>query len=332
MGVIMSRLDKSTENLLKLYRDMYRLRLFEDTAAEKYKSGEIPGFVHLYQGEEAVAAGVCAALKKEDVVTSTHRGHGHAVAKGVPVREALAELFGKQGGCNGGRGGSMHMYKLSLGFLGTNGMVGGGIGLAVGAGLSSKLLKKGAVGVTFFGDGASNMGICYESFNMASYLKLPVIFVCENNKYATATSLEMVAANPEVASRASAFAMKGVAVDGNDIIAVYEAAAEARERAVNGLGPTLIECKTYRHGGHYLGDQLYGTYRTKEEVDTWMLLKDPIQNFKVLLKEVYAIEENLIKEAETAVEKEMEEAYEYAKSSPLPDPSTVGKHLFWEGG
>ena len=327
----MGRLDKSPKNLLKLYSDMCRLRLFEDITAEKYKSGEIPGFVHLYQGEEAVAVGVCAALKEADVVTSTHRGHGHAVAKGIPVREALAELFGKQGGCNGGRGGSMHMYKPSVGFLGTNGVVGGGIGLAVGAGLSAKLLNKGTVGVTFFGDGASNMGICYESLNMASYLKLPVIFVCENNKYATATPVEMVAANPEIASRAAAFAMRGVVVDGNDVIAVYEAAAEARERAVNGQGPTFIECKTYRHGGHYLGDQLYGTYRTKEEVDTWIAIKDPIKNFKTILKEVYEIDEKLIEEAESTVKKEMDEAYEYAKESPLPDPSTVEKYLFAEG-
>jgi 2-oxoisovalerate dehydrogenase E1 component len=327
----MGRFDTSPENLLKLYKDMYRLRLFEDITAEKYKSGEVPGFVHLYQGEEAVAVGVCAALKKEDIVTSTHRGHGHAVAKGIPVREALAELFGKQGGCNGGRGGSMHMYKFSEGFLGTNGLVGGGIGLAVGAGLSSKLLKKGTVGVTFFGDGASNMGICYESFNMAAYLRLPVIFVCENNKYATATPLAMVAANPEIASRAAAFAMKGVSVDGNDVIAVYEATAEARERAVNGGGPTLIECKTYRHGGHHLGDQLYGTYRTKEEVDTWISIKDPIKNFKIILKDVYGIEDSTIREAEASIDKEMEDAYEYAKASPLPDPLTVGDHLFEEG-
>ena len=326
----MGRLDKSPKNLLKLYSDMYRLRLFEDITAEKYKSGEIPGFVHLYQGEEAVAVGVCAALKEADVVTSTHRGHGHAVAKGIPVKEALAELFGKQGGCNGGRGGSMHMYKPSVGFLGTNGVVGGGIGLAVGAGLSAKLLNKGTVGVTFFGDGASNMGTCYESLNMASYLKLPVIFVCENNKYATATPVEMVAANPEIASRAAAFAMHGVAVDGNDVMAVYEATAEARERAVNGQGPTLIECKTYRQCGHYLGDQLYGTYRTKEEVDTWITTKDPIKNFKTILKEVYDIDEKLIEESESMVKKEMDEACQYARESPLPDPSTVEKYLFAE--
>jgi 2-oxoisovalerate dehydrogenase E1 component len=326
----MGRIDTSPENLLRLYSGMYRLRLFEDTAAEKYKSGKIPGFVHLYQGEEAVAVGVCSALKQQDIITSTHRGHGHAVAKGIPSKEAMAELYGKEDGCNGGRGGSMHMYKLSVGFLGTNGIVGGGIGLAVGAGLSARLLKKDAVGVTFFGDGASNMGIFYESLNMASYLKLPVIFVCENNKYATATPLAMVAANPEVASRASIFAMKGVTVDGNDVIAVYEATAEARDRAISGQGPTLIECKTYRHGGHYLGDQLYGTYRTKEEVDTWIELKDPIKNFRTLLKDVYGIEEKAITDAESIIIKEIEEACEFAENSPRPELSSVGKHLFEE--
>jgi len=326
----MGRLDKSPGNLLKLYRDMCRLRFFEDMAAEKYKGGEVPGFVHLYHGEEAVAVGVCAALEKEDVVTSTHRGHGHAVAKGITTGEALAELFGRQGGSNGGRGGSMHMYKPSVGFLGTNGVVGGGIGLAVGAGLSAKLLQKGSVGVTFFGDGASNMGIFYESLNMAAYLKLPVIFVCENNLYATATPLKMVAANREIATRALAFNMPGIAVDGNDVIAVYEAAAEARERALNGLGPTLIECKTYRHGGHHLGDQLYGTYRTKEEVDTWIAAKDPVKNFKTILIEAYGIDEGEIEQAEADAQKEIAAAYEYAKASPLPDPETVGKYLFAE--
>lgn len=326
----MGRMEKTPENLLKLYRGMYRLRCFEDMAAEKYKAGEIPGFVHLYQGEEAIAVGVCAALTKEDVVTSTHRGHGHALAKGITSGEALAELFGKQGGSNGGRGGSMHMYKPSIGFLGTNGVVGGGIGLAVGAGLSAKLLNKDAVGVTFFGDGASNMGVCYESFNMASYLKLPVIFVCENNLFATATPIKLVAANPEISTRAASFNMPGVAVDGNDVLAVYEAAAEARERAVSGFGPTLIECKTYRHGGHHLGDQLYGTYRTKQEVDTWITVKDPIKNFKAILMQAYAIDEKEIEQAEEYARHEIAEAYEFAKNSPLPDPDTVNQYLFAE--
>jgi len=322
--------ERTTENLLSLYEMMLRQRLFEDEASKKYKAGEIPGFIHLYHGEEAVAAGVCAVLAKDDIVTSTHRGHGHAIAKGIPAREALAELFGKVGGCNGGRGGSMHMYKSSTGFLGTNGMVGGGIGLAVGAGLTFKTMKKKNIAVTFFGDGASNMGIFYESLNLASILKLPVLFVCENNLYATSTPLKDVAANPEIASRANAFNMKGVVVDGNDVLAVYEAAAEAKERALRGEGPTLIECKTYRCHGHHEGDQLYGTYRTKEEVDTWQCLKDPINNFRIILKQVFGISEEVLADSEKKVKDEMDEAVEYSRMSPIPDPSTVEQHLFME--
>jgi TPP-dependent pyruvate/acetoin dehydrogenase alpha subunit len=329
MPVKKGRLEKTPENLLALYESMVRIRVFEDVAMERYKQGDIPGFMHLYQGEEAVAAGVCAVLSDGDVVTSTHRGHGHAVAKGIPARECMAELAGKEGGCSRGRGGSMHMYKKEVGFLGTNGLVGGGIGMAVGAALTIKIKRQPHVGVAFFGDGASNMGVFYESLNLASKMALPVLFVCENNQYATSTALADVAANPEIASRAAAFNMPGKLVDGNDVMAVYEAAAEAKERALAGCGPTLIECRTYRYGGHHIGDQMYGTYRVKEEVDTWHALRDPITNYKKRLTEVYGITEQQIADVDARVQKEIDEAVAYSIASPLPDPATVEDDLFW---
>ena len=323
----------SQEKLLQMLRTMIELRRFEERVERLFlQEGALIGPSHLYLGEEAVAAGAIGALNDDDLITSTYRGHGHAIAKGVPMKPLMAELFGKATGTCKGLGGSMHVAIYpEKGSVYATAIVGSGVPIATGLGLALQREGKRRVAMTFFGDGATNTGAFHEGINLACVWKVPVIFVCENNKYATATPLEMVAANPEIASRAAAFAMKGVAVNGSDVIAVYEATAEARQRAVNGEGPTLIECKTYRHGGHYLGDQLYGTYRTKEEVDTWMALKDPIKNFKIILKEVYGIDDNSIKLAEKSVEKEMEEAYEYAKASPLPDPSTVGKHLFSGG-
>ena len=326
----MGKLERTPEKLLYLYEKMYELRRFEEEASTTYKAGEIPGFVHLYHGEEAVAAGVCANLGDDDIVSSTHRGHGHAVAKGVPAKEALAELYGKEGGCSRGRGGSMHMYKKEVGFLGTNGMVGGGIGLGVGAGLTIKTLKKDAVSVVFFGDGASNMGIFYESLNLASVLKLPVIFICENNLYATSTPLKDVAANPEIATRGNAFNMDSVAIDGNDVIAVYETVSDAIERAKRGDGPTLIEAKTYRHHGHHEGDQIYGTYRTKEELDTWVRMKDPIANYKKRLIDVFGISEQQIADSEKIIEEDIQEAIAYSRDSREPDPADVEKYVFKE--
>lgn len=330
MADIYGKFVETPENLLSLYAMMYRIRRFEEVALRKYQDGEIPGFMHLYVGEEAVAAGVCAALDKGDVVTSSHRGHGHALAKGVSAREAMAELYGRSGGCSGGRGGSMHMYKMAVGFMGTNGMVGGGIGLANGIGLYMKYNGIPNVGVTFFGDGASNMGIFYESLNLASSMRLPVIFVCENNLYATYTPLRKIAANPEIATRAAAFRMPGVAVDGSDALAVYEAAAEARERAVAGGGPTLIEMKTYRFLGHTIGEALYGIYRTKAELESWKATRDPVRNFRARLACAYEIPEEQVLELESRTEAEIADAVEYARQSPLPDPATVQDDIFTE--
>ena len=330
MGDITERFEKTTDNLIALYQKMYAIRSFEDSVVRLYQAGKIYGGFHTYQGEEAVAAGVCTALADGDVVYSTHRPHGHALAKGVPMDLLMAELWGKATGSNGGRGGSMHIFYKDAGFMGSSGMVGGGIGRAVGAGFAFKYQGKPNVGVTFFGDGASNMGIFYESLNLASIQKLPVIFVCENNRYATATPFKKVTANTDVASRAAAFKMQGISVDGEDVMDVFEAAAEARERAVSGGGPTLIECRTYRHWGHYIGDLVYGVYRSKEEMDTFKTVKDPVKNFRECLLKVYGIDESLILESEKKTDTELANAIAFAENSPEPDPATVMDKVFAE--
>ena len=254
--------------VLALYRTMVEIREFELKAYELFRSGKMPGFIHLYVGEEAVAAGVCAHLRKDDTVTSTHRGHGHALAKGITAEAAMAELMGKVDGCCGGRGGSMHLYEPAVGFLGTNGVVAPGIPIAAGSALSAKLRGTDQVAVCFFGDGAVNNGAFHEGVNLAATWNLPVVFVCENNLYATEMSFERATKNTSVASRAAAYNIPGVEVDGNDVLQVYEKAGEAITRARRGFGPTLMECRTYRWFGHHVGDA--GTsYRSKEEIETW---------------------------------------------------------------
>ncbi|MEW5814038.1 MAG: thiamine pyrophosphate-dependent dehydrogenase E1 component subunit alpha [Spirochaetota bacterium] len=318
----------SQETVLKLYTVMVLLRKFENNVAICYGQGEIPGFVHLYQGEEAVAAGVCTHLADADVVASTHRGHGHVLAKGCDIRRTMAELYAKETGLSGGRGGSMHMYDKSHGLVGTNGIVGGGIPMALGAGLTFKTKKTSNVAVTFFGDGASNMGILYESLNLAASLKLPVIFVCENNLYATSTPLKKVAANPEIATRAAAFNMPGVSVNGNDVLDVFIEAGNAVRRARNGEGPTLIEAKTYRQHGHHEGDELYGTYRTKEEVEDWKNNKDPLFLFKKYISEEFPGMEERLDEIEREADVLIQDAVDFARKSEFPQPKNVREHLF----
>jgi len=316
----------SRELVLTLYRTMVEIREFELKARELFRSGKMPGFIHLYIGEEAVASGVIAHLKKDDYVTSTHRGHGHALAKGISAREAMAELMGKEGGCCGGRGGTMHLYGPSVGFLGTNGVVPPGIPIAAGAALSAKLRKSGQVAVSFFGDGAVNNGAFHEGLNMAAVWELPVVYVCENNLYATEMPFHNATKNISVASRAAAYNMPGVEVDGNDVLAVYEKSGEALGRARRGEGPTLIECLTYRWFGHHEGDP--GTsYRSKEEVEAWRK-RDPI---KRLREDALAARWCELKELEK-IEKEvkllMEEAVQFALDSPQPRTGTALDHVF----
>uniref|UniRef100_UPI0035628E52 thiamine pyrophosphate-dependent dehydrogenase E1 component subunit alpha n=1 Tax=Lutispora sp. TaxID=2828727 RepID=UPI0035628E52 len=290
-----------------------------------FGEGHIPGFVHLYMGEEAVATGVCSNLNEDDYITSTHRGHGHIVAKGGDLKYMMAELFGKATGYCKGKGGSMHIADATKGILGANGIVGAGHNIAVGAGLSAKYRGTGQVCVCFFGDGSTNQGTFHESLNMASIWKLPVIFVCENNLYGISMHQSRHQAIQDVADRAVAYNMPGVVVDGNDIFAVYEAANEAINRARNGQGPTLIECKTYRHRGHFEGDPT--TYRDPEEVREW-LNKDPIHRlFEYMIENNISTEEE-IQRINEEVNKEIDEAVRFAEESPYPPLESAVEDIY----
>jgi pyruvate dehydrogenase E1 component alpha subunit len=307
--------------LLDLYGRMLQLRDFELKVQEVYRAGLLPGFVHLYVGEEAVAVGVCASLANDDLVYSTHRGHGHALAKGVPGRQVMAELWGKRTGCCGGRGGSMHMYAPAYGFMGTNGIVGAGIPLATGAALAAELRKSGQVILAFFGDGAVNSGSFHEGLNMAAVWNLPVVFACENNLYATEMAFNRATKNTSVASRAAAYGMRGVEIDGSDVRETYLGAKEAIDRARGGEGPTLIEFKTYRFVGHHEGDP--GTeYRTKEEVESWKR-RCPIKQLREQLLVSGQAMEAQFDDIQRETDAWLEDAVQFAKSSPDPDPNTA---------
>jgi acetoin:2,6-dichlorophenolindophenol oxidoreductase subunit alpha len=316
----------SNELLFTYYKKILELRLFELKVQELYRNGRLPGFVHLYVGEEAVAVGVCSHLKTSDLIFSTHRGHGHALAKGVPAKIVLAELWGKVTGSSGGRGGSMHLYAPEYGFMGTNGIVGAPIPLATGAALSAKLGKKSQVVVCFFGDGAVNSGSFHEAVNLGSVWNLPVVYVCENNLYATEMAFQRATKNTSVASRAAAYGMLGVQVDGQDVVAVHEAAEAAIQRARNDGGPTLIECKTYRYVGHHEGDP--GTdYRTREEVQQWKQ-RDAVKIARKRLLDSGAVGDKEIQAADQEVERLIDEAVEFAENSPEPSADSVNDHVF----
>ncbi|KRB26382.1 dehydrogenase [Mesorhizobium loti] len=314
--------------LLDLFERMVLLRRFESIAQIACRKGETPGFLHLYIGEEATGVGVCAHLRPTDWVTSTHRGHGHALAKGADPGRVMAELFGKADGICGGRGGTMHLYDRSVGLFGTNGIVAAGIGHAVGIGMSARQQGRDDIGVAFFGDGAANHGGFHEALNFAAVQRAPAVFICENNLYATATPLNSITLNPEIATKAASYGMPGVAVDGNDVFAVWLAMKEATERARSGKGPTLIEAKTYRTVGHHEGDPVIGTYRTQEELDAW-IKRDPIDMFRKKLVEDYGIADaEALAAIEARIEKVVEEALNFARNSPEPDPATVRLHVF----
>lgn len=307
----------SKGNLLGMFRRMLEIRLFEEKVFELYGQNLVPGTIHLYAGEEAVAVGVCSALKKSDYITSTHRGHGHCIAKGADLKRTMAEILGKETGYCKGKGGSMHIADFSVGILGATAVVGAGLPIAVGAGLSAQLRKTDQVTACFFGEGASNQGTFHESLNLASAWKLPLVFVCENNLYAMGTRQSRIMAVENVADRASAYGIPGVVVDGNDVLKVYEAMETAVDRARKGEGPTLIECKTYRHKGHSRVDP--AKYRPKEEVDEW-LGKDPIRRFKEQLLSSEAASETEIRQIEVEVAAEIEDAVKFAKESSYPAP------------
>ncbi len=317
--------DLPKEKLVEMYRLMLKIRLFEEKVFELYAQNLVPGTIHLYTGQEAVAVGVCSTLRKDDYITSTHRGHGHCIAKGADIKRVMAEILGKKTGYCKGKGGSMHIADFSIGMLGATAVVGAGIPIAVGAGLSVRLRKTDQVVACFFGDGASNQGTFHESINMAAVWRLPVIFVCENNLYAMGTRQSVVMAIENISDRAAAYGIPGVTVDGNDVLAVYEATFAAVERARKGGGPTLIECKTYRHRGHSRVDP--AKYRPKEEVAAW-LARDPVKRLKEKLLQSNVVAENMLEQIEKMVSAEIEEALKYALESPYPAPEEALEDVY----
>ena len=321
----MKPLDKPL--LLDLYRKMVTVRNFEETAADLFMKGQLPGFLHLYVGEEAVAAGVMAHLTAQDMITSTHRGHGHAVAKGARLDMMFAELFAKKTGYCHGKGGSMHIADLDLGILGANGIVGGGVPIATGAGLALKMKGGDRVTVCFFGDGASNTGAFYEGVNLAAVWELPVVFICENNQYAESTPRKVHQKVKDVADRAAAFNIPGVVMDGMDVFDVYKKTGEAIDRVRAGGGPILLEAKTYRFWGHYVGDPQ--VYRTKEEVEEWRK-RDPILMFRERVVKEGKISVGELDAIEAEVKKEIEAAVEFARQSPEPELESALQDIFTE--
>jgi pyruvate dehydrogenase E1 component alpha subunit len=305
------------DTLLSMYRHMVEIRTFEDTASTAFANGKVPGFVHLYAGEEAVAVGACAHLSDKDYITSTHRGHGHCIAKGVDIEGMVAELMGKATGLCKGKGGSMHIADVHKGMLGANGIVGGGFPLACGAALTAKTLGTGGVAVCFFGDGAANQGTFHEGLNLAAIWKLPVVFVCENNGFAETTPVSYHCSASDIAHRAGGYEIPGVVVDGLDVFAVYEAAGEAVARARRGEGPSLIEAKTYRYYGHFEGDTIL--YRTKEELEHYRS-RDPILNLRTYILEHNVAGERELNAINDQVEARLHRAWELAEAAPWPSP------------
>ena len=314
------------DKLLDMLRSMQTIRRFEERASDDYRSGAIYGVVHCYIGEEAVAVGVCAALNADDQIISTHRGHGHCIAKGADLKRMMAELYGRQTGYCKGKGGSMHIADFSIGMLGANGIVAGGIPIVTGAGLAAQLDGKGRVAVSFFGDGASNAGPFHESINIAAAWKLPMLYVCENNLWAATTAAADTLAHGDVAARAAGYGIPGVIVDGNDVLAVYEVAEAAVSRAPAGEGPTLIECKTYRWRGHT--ERVGGDDpRPQEETEAWQR-KDPIQRLVTRLKEQELLSDEDWQKMDQDILAQIEQAVRFAADSPFPDLETALEDVF----
>ncbi len=315
----------SSETLRHMLLTMLRIRLFEERVLADYMARKIPGFTHSYVGEEAAATGVCETLNQDDYITSTHRGHGHAIAKGVGLNPLMAELYGKTTGVCHGRGGSMHVADFSLGMLGANGIVGGGFGLAAGAGISIQFRKSGQVAVCFFGDGGINKGTFHEAMNLAAVMKLPVVFACENNQFAQYTAMSRTTSIKDLSTRAVGYGIPGTTVDGNDVLAVYGAARTAVERARSGEGPSLVVMETYRFYGHSVGDA--EAYRTKDEVAERRSF-DPIPRFEKVLLEHKVMGDSEREQMREKVKKEVEESVAFALASPDPDPATALDDLF----
>ena len=315
------------DNLADMYYRMWLIRYFDESAMEQYRRGRIRGTTHAYIGEEAIAVGACAALNPDDYITSTHRGHGHCLAKGGDPRLMMAELLGKSTGYCKGKGGSMHIADLDLGILGANGIVGGGIGIATGAAYSVDLRGSGQVAVCFFGDGASNQGVLMEAANMAALWKLPVIYLCEENKYAEfSPSLPFIAVE-RIELKAQAFGLPGITIDGNDVLAVYETMLQVTERARRGKGPTLLVAQTSRVEGHTVGDPL--TYRPKGEAKAWKSPeRDPIHRFGRYLAEEAGFDQIQLEQLQHGAKDEIEAAVEFAINSPDPEVATLWQDVY----
>ena len=322
-----SKSQHNAQDYLRMYRQMVRIRTFEDNANQLYLSAKMPGLTHMYSGEEAVAVGICEALRKTDKITSTHRGHGHCVAKGAEFKEMFCELLGKEEGYCRGKGGSMHIADQSNGNLGANAIVGGSMGIATGSAFSAKLLGQDDVTVCFFGDGATAQGLMYETMNMAALWNLPVIYACENNGYSEYTKTDEIAAG-SITARAEAFGMEAFQVDGQDVLAVNTLTEQLVERCRKGEGPFFIELMTYRYHGHHVGDINREYYRSKDEEQDWKENRDPIIRFRSWL-----VSEGIASEAEIdAMNAEIKDdaatAVEYALNAKYPDVSEVDMHVF----
>ncbi len=318
----------SREKLLWMYERMTLIREFEERLKWLVETGVPVGAVHYYTGQEACAVGLCAALEATDWIASTHRGHGHCIAKGVEVHCMMAEIYGKITGSNRGKGGSMHITDVRVGMLGVNPIVGMGVTHAVGAALSAKVRKTQQVAVSFFGEGAASIGAVHEAMNLAAIWKLPVVFLCENNGYAQSTPVEYALSVPHVADRAAAYSMPGVTVDGQDVIAVWEVAATAVERARAGQGPSLIECMTYRYYGHHQGDDAH-RYRTKEE-EAAARGRDCIRRFREQLLEQGTVNQDALDAIDARNRKKIDEAVAFAEASPLPQPADLFTNVYVE--
>ncbi|MGG3873450.1 thiamine pyrophosphate-dependent dehydrogenase E1 component subunit alpha [Brevibacillus laterosporus] len=314
------------QKLVELLHQMWVIRFFDEKVDEFFAKGLIHGTTHLCVGQEATAAGAIVVLQPTDKITSTHRGHGHCIAKGANVNKMMAELFGRETGYCKGKGGSMHIADVEKGNLGANGIVGGGIPIAVGAALTSQMKKLGYVTISFFGDGASNEGSFHESLNMASIWKLPVIFFCENNQYGMSGPVTEMVNIENIADRSKAYGIPGVVVDGNDLLAVMNAVAEAAERARRGEGPTLIEAKTYRYKGHSKSDAK--KYRTRDEELDWRKNRDCIKRLQEVLIEKGLLTQEQAKEIEQQAKKEIEEAVVFAEKSPMPSLDTLEEDVY----
>ena len=330
MAAKAARKSKSnTEAYLRMYRQMVRIRAFEDNANQLYLSAKMPGLTHMYSGQEAVAVGICEALEDTDYITSTHRGHGHCVAKGAEFKQMFCELLGKEEGYCRGKGGSMHIADQSHGNLGANAIVGGSKGIATGAALSAKYLKTGSVAVCFFGDGATAQGLLYEVMNMASLWKLPVIYACENNGYSEYTKTDEIAAG-SLTERAKAFGMEAFHVDGQDVLAVNELTQELVARARKGEGPFFVELETYRYHGHHVGDINRTYYRSKDEEAEWKEKRDPIVNFGKWLTGEKIVTTDDLAAIDAEVKADAKAAVDYALEAKYPDASEVTMHVYAE--